>query len=665
MIVNDKTMRKLSAFVLAVLLSVSLAIPQGYVFAAGTGSEAGIVSESAQSYTTSITGIRRGTVSLDLPEEDVEGFRSIFKAGDVVTVTIENSDPATVVTLPFIEGRSGVGFRRSALSLSTRGNTAPGNTAPGNTAPNNAASLSLRMSDGSFADTYGITEDQIGAKVVISMEEPGGYLDEYNAWQIGSLSSERSDFPELSDEEFANYRCVTTTGMKEGVLYRSSSPIDPMIKRNKIVDEANRKNQVTTIINLNGDSESAMKKEGYDESYYVTVNHFEADMQTDFGSETFNSKLAECLRFMIAHPGVFEVNCIFGKDRTGFTIAVLEGLVGAGYDELVSDYVATYPHYYPAYNDYQPVSERDRVIAEGNLVAQMEYAYGVDDLKNADIKSATENYLRAIGLSDEEIEALRNCLADDRVDIGLAEAGSVTYSGKLSGPAVTYDGRVLEEGTDYTWEKADESRNYTDAGRYTAILTGKGVFKGTAEVQYEIAPKTAAPIVKLSKTAYTYNGKAQKPAVKVSDGSTVLDASDYTVTYASGRKNVGTYRVSVKLKGNYKGSGAASFRICPKGTKIKSFKKGRGSLKVRWKKQTEKMSSSRISGYQIQLATDSNFSKNKKTVNVKGCSRSSKWVKKLKSGKKYYARIRTYKTLNGKKYYSAWSKTVTVKTRKI
>lgn len=34
--------------------------------------------------------------------------------------------------------------------------------------------------------------------------------------------------------------------------------------------------------------------------------------------------------------GIFEVNCIFGKDRTGFVIAVLEGLMGASYEEIAS-----------------------------------------------------------------------------------------------------------------------------------------------------------------------------------------------------------------------------------------------------------------------------------------------------------------------------------------
>ena len=40
-----------------------------------------------------------------------------------------------------------------------------------------------------------------------------------------------------------------------------------------------------------------------------------------------------------------------------------------------------------------------------------------------------------------------------------------------------------------------------------------------------------------------------------------------------------------------------------------------------------------------------------------------KAVKKLKAKKKYFVRIRTYKTVNGKKVYSSWSKSKTVKTK--
>ena len=101
-----------------------------------------------------------------------------------------------------------------------------------------------------------------------------------------------------------------------------------------------------------------------------------------------------------------------------------------------------------------------------------------------------------------------------------------------------------------------------------------------------------------------------------------------------------------------------------KGTKIKKLRRSSKAITVRWKKQTAKVVSSHISGYQIQLATNRKFTKNKRTVSVKGYKKTSKKIKKLKRGRKYYVRIRTYKVLKGKKYYSSWSKIRSIKTKK-
>ncbi|MBR6159384.1 MAG: fibronectin type III domain-containing protein, partial [Lachnospiraceae bacterium] len=86
------------------------------------------------------------------------------------------------------------------------------------------------------------------------------------------------------------------------------------------------------------------------------------------------------------------------------------------------------------------------------------------------------------------------------------------------------------------------------------------------------------------------------------------------------------------------------------GGKITSAKNVKGrKMKVSWKKN------SKASGYQIQYSTRSDFSSNKKTVNIKGKSTVSKKISKLTRGKKYYVRERAYKKSGGKKYYSAWS----------
>lgn len=79
-------------------------------------------------------------------------------------------------------------------------------------------------------------------------------------------------------------------------------------------------------------------------------------------------------------------------------------------------------------------------------------------------------------------------------------------------------------------------------------------------------------------------------------------------------------------------------------------------IKIKWKK-IEKSS-----GYQIQIATSKDFKKGSKKYNIKKGTATSKTVTKLKSDKKYYARIRAYRIVNDKKVYSAWSKTKSIKT---
>ena len=161
----------------------------------------------------------------------------------------------------------------------------------------------------------------------------------------------------------------------------------------------------------------------------------------------------------------------------------------------------------------------------------------------------------------------------------------------------------------------------------------------------------------------TWTGKAltQKPTVKLS-GKTLKNGTNYTVTYKN-NKDVGKATLTITGKGSYTGAITKSFKINPKGTSIKKLKKAKKAVTVKWAKQLIKMSKSRITGYQIQLATNSKFTKGKKTVTVKGYKKVSKKVTKLKGKKKYYVRVRTYKTVSGVKYYSPWSKIKTVKTR--
>ena len=176
---------------------------------------------------------------------------------------------------------------------------------------------------------------------------------------------------------------------------------------------------------------------------------------------------------------------------------------------------------------------------------------------------------------------------------------------------------------------------------------------------------TKASSIKLKATSLTYNGKVRTPKVIVKDrtGKTLVKNTDYTVSYAKGRKYVGKYAVKITFKGKYSGTKTLYFTIKPKATSISSLKAGSKKFTVKWKKQA-----TQTTGYQVQVATNKKFKNNKKTVTIKKQKTTKTTVKKLKAKKKYYVRVCTYKTvkINGKsiRIYSGWSKAKTVTTKK-
>ena len=199
----------------------------------------------------------------------------------------------------------------------------------------------------------------------------------------------------------------------------------------------------------------------------------------------------------------------------------------------------------------------------------------------------------------------------------------------------------------------DGKRVYT----YRCSVCGKQYTK-TAQTYYKVNN------IKLSKTAYTYNGKVQRPGVTVknSKGKALKNGTDYKISYPKGMKNVGKYTVKVTLKGNYSGSKSMTYNINPKGTGVSKVKAAKKGFKVTWKKQR-----TQTTGYQVQYSTSSKFKK-AKTVTVSKNKTTSKSVGKLSAKKKYYVRVRTYKTvkIGGKsvKLYSGWSKAKSVTTKK-
>lgn len=165
--------------------------------------------------------------------------------------------------------------------------------------------------------------------------------------------------------------------------------------------------------------------------------------------------------------------------------------------------------------------------------------------------------------------------------------------------------------------------------------------------------------IKLSATKYTYSGKKVTPSITIKDtmGNKLTKDKHYTLTFSSSsRKNVGKYTVTIKFKGGYAGEVKKSFTIYPKGTSVSSVSAGKSALTVKVKSQK-----TQTTGYQVQASKSSKFT-SPKTVSIKNSTTTAK-LTGLSAKKTYYVRTRTYKTINGVKYYSSWSKAVKKTTK--
>jgi len=173
--------------------------------------------------------------------------------------------------------------------------------------------------------------------------------------------------------------------------------------------------------------------------------------------------------------------------------------------------------------------------------------------------------------------------------------------------------------------------------------------------------------IKLSAKSFNYSGSVRKPKVTVTalDGTVLTEGTDYVLYMENEHSNVpklvGNYYVTAEGTGDYFGTISADFTIRPQPTKLKRVTAKSKAFTAAWVKRT-----SQVTGYQIQYALNSKFTKGRKTITVKGAKNVSRTIKKLKGRKVYYVRIRTYKYITKDDYIvvSTWSKVQKVKTKK-
>lgn len=245
------------------------------------------------------------------------------------------------------------------------------------------------------------------------------------------------------------------------------------------------------------------------------------------------------------------------------------------------------------------------------------------------------------------------------VDLKTAQFADIpdqVYTGSAIVPElnIVAGGRTLVKDTDYFVTCVNNTR----AGEATVTVTGKGGFKGIVTKKFKIVPMDVNSVTVSKLVDKVYTGSPVTQEIVLSLGNMELTEGknkDYTVSYSE-NVNVGTATVTFTGNGNFQGTVTKTFKIKPLGTSITKVASQKKALKVTCKKQPAKMSESNISGYQLQYAMNSKFTR-AKMANIKYTAKAStKTIKKLKANKKYFVRVRTYTTIDGKTYYSNWSK---------
>lgn len=206
---------------------------------------------------------------------------------------------------------------------------------------------------------------------------------------------------------------MTAGDIGAGKLYRSASPIHNENGRAAAADRLIQAAGVKTVMNLaDTDEEIAGYAAGADfaspyyKSLYDAGSVVALGMPVNYASDEFAGGIIKGLTFLAGREGPYLIHCTEGKDRAGFTAALLEALMGASLEEITADYMESYVNYY----HMTAADSRYDLIAQGNVMEMLRAVAGLDkgaDLSQTDLAKAAETYLTAHGMQAADVAALK------------------------------------------------------------------------------------------------------------------------------------------------------------------------------------------------------------------------------------------------------------------
>ena len=333
-----------------------------------------------------------GVLSVTVSEFMSAGYR----AGDIFMIEVPNAGAFYVPFVNSIKENGIYGFSLVADSF----------TAP---------YLALAISDVNFAKIF---KANLGAPIKITRARYQAHTPDMTV-----LAMTRKLH---TSKEPANFREITQGNAKQGLLYRSASPIDfkKIPSMYEAADRLAREARISTVINLansQAEMQSLVKQSSNSGSYYKTLfargQVFAAKTRGFHYDKQDVAILADAFRFMLKHDGPYLIHDTFGEDKAGFFCLLLEGLCGASKSEVIEDYMKSYVNMLnivPGSIEYNTIKQYTvaRLLIALSVPSIMYSPQSVDWRSgtgdNIPLDQAVRSYLHNIvGLSETEIKLLQ------------------------------------------------------------------------------------------------------------------------------------------------------------------------------------------------------------------------------------------------------------------
>ena len=367
-----------------------------------------VAAEEVKALNSAVKDIQKyGNLVLSITKSDMDSINAEY--GDVFTISFNDQ----ALQAPYCTSYSDVDLGNLVLR-------------------NDGDVMILAINMGDFASTYGIATkvtnpdktyewvfeegkklEDVTLSLVLSGK--GEYRDQYLIHQL-SRTNDRNDYS--SDAVFANFRGIKGGNLGSGALYRSSSPVNNEIGRAMYADKLAEENKINTVMNLADSSDAVegyFKEEGFASPYYKSLYErgqvIALNMGVSFKTREFQLALVEGLTFLSLNEGPYLVHCNEGKDRAGFTSALLSALMGLSYEEIAADYMTSYENYYHV----EKGTEQYEAVKRSNIDSMLSFIAGVeaDNLSSVDLSAKAEEFLLAIGMEKANIDTLKSKLSKD------------------------------------------------------------------------------------------------------------------------------------------------------------------------------------------------------------------------------------------------------------